>query len=149
MTYRDRFKHSSFRSFEALFDDKEFQIAFGEKRRTDVQPIVDFLERNVGLEKKSVLDIGAGYGALTVPLAAKCERVIAADSNDYALGAVNFVAERDSVRNVYAVQIDAFGGKFLPLRDSSMDLIIVNGVLEYAGQGRDSDPIQTQERVLR
>ena len=148
MSYQDRFKLAGFASFEALFQDPDFQVAFGEQRRADISPVMDFLVAEVGLEGKSVLDLGAGYGALSVPLAPECQRILACDSNGYALGAIRFISRRDGLSNLDVMQLNLFDDECLPLSDSSFDVVIVNGVLEYAGQSRKADPITTQKRVL-
>jgi SAM-dependent methyltransferase len=77
------------------------------------------------------LDIGSGWGQLTIPLA-KQGTAVAFDLTRNRLDILNEIAEQERV-NVEKIQ-----GNFLsfPFRQQIFDLVIFNGSLEWIGSGR-------------
>lgn len=94
----------------------------------------------------TVLDVGAGLGRITVPLARVCKRVAACDQS---LSRMRLLSKRAKSEGL--VNVDVFVGDIfdLPLRENSFDLIVMNGVLEWVGlTDRFADPREAQIKSL-
>ena len=97
-------------------------------------------------ENSTVLDIGAGLGRITVPLARVCKRVVACDQS---LSRMRLLSQR--VKSEGLSNVDVFVGDIfnLPLRENSFDLIVMNGVLEWVGlTDMYDDPREAQIKSL-
>ena len=79
---------------------------------------------------KVVVDLGCGYGTLSVPLALSARAVIAVDICEERLKFLSIIAGLRGINNIWFVHTDAFK---LALRKSTIDAIILFGLLEYAG----------------
>jgi SAM-dependent methyltransferase len=100
------------------------------------------------------LDVGAGWGANSFAVAPHVARVYAAEKIAERLEFVAIRAAQDGCRNVVPVRADLHA---LPFAPASLDVVIVNGVLEWAGLvdpqapagGRRRTPVALQEEFLR
>lgn len=101
----------------------------------------------IPLTKDSVvLDVGAGLGRISIPLARVCGRVIACDQSQARMA---FLKQRAKTLNL--TNIDVFVGDIydLPLQNHSVDLIVMNGVLEWVGlTDKYKDPRVAQIKAL-
>lgn len=98
-----------------------------------------------------VVDVGAGWGAVTCALAEQGHRTLALDSN---LETLEFLAHRSLQEGygdrVIPVRIDPLEAAPLPLEDGCADLLLLNGVLEWVGAGVETgSPRDHQLRLLR
>lgn len=141
--YADRFAVSAHDS--ALLEDPSFLRAYGLGRG---ERLANFLEQFVPLKGKRVLDLGAGYGALAVPIEGRGSRVVAMDILEDRLRVARLRGEMTVGRPLRIVGADAFQSPRLPFADRSFDVVLINGVLEYAGLARGISPDQVQARVL-
>lgn len=141
--YTDRFSTSG---PNALLEDSSFLRAYGLGRG---ERLADFLERHFPLAGRRVLDLGAGYGALAVPLEGRGARVVAMDISEHRLQVARRRGEKATGCPLRVMQGDAFESPALPFASQSFDAVIINGVLEYAGLARGISPEWVQARVLR
>lgn len=97
-----------------------------------------------------VLEIGSGWGGVTATLAPHCRTLIALDTNPYTLRFVAMRMKEDGINNVSLAVVDPLDHGRLPLPDGSVELAILNGVLEYVGSAaQDAAPRELQLRGLR
>ena len=98
----------------------------------------------------NVLDLGAGWGAVSCGLAGDCQSVTAVDTNAQSLAFIQLRAEQSGLTNVKVAQIDPLDDACLPFPDGSFDVAILNGVLEYVGEASTRlSPDEVQRRCLR
>lgn len=96
-----------------------------------------------------VLDLGSGWGAVACALAPNCRSVTTVDTNPYNLRFIQLRAAQSGLTNLRAVRSDPLDDARLPLLDSSVDVVIMNGVLEYVGSVvRDLPVKEIQRRCL-
>lgn len=148
--YKDFFQtRKKFSSFEDLLTDREFRRAFGDERERNITPVTDFLTSRLGdCNKKLFLDVGAGYGSLSLPLAKKMALGFATDILEYSLNVIQYRAKKELIENLSVIKIDAFNDFHLPFRSSTFDLVLLNGVIEYAGLSHKEKPERVQEKLL-
>lgn len=104
-------------------------------------------------ERTVALDVGAGWGANSFALAPHVARVYAAEKIAERIEFVRLRALQDGATNVVPVRADLHA---LPFAPGSLDVIAVNGVLEWAGLvdpqaqgGARRSPRVLQEMFLR
>jgi len=94
----------------------------------------------------TVLDLGCGYGGLSIPLARSCGRVVSADATFERVKMVALRAEHEGLDNVVPIHANALA---LPLPPASFDFVVLNGVLEWVGEWDTSRrPRDVQKGVL-
>lgn len=97
-----------------------------------------------------VLDIGAGWGAISIALARNYKSVFATDTNMKNLEFLKVRAQQESLKNIIFVKIDPLDYPKFPFPDSSFDLIALSGVLEWVGNVRfDKNPFYLQTQALK
>ena len=100
----------------------------------------------------SVLDLGAGFGNITIPLSKKMPeaKVYAVDASLDILEVASKQAKWEKCTNIDFIKTDILEKKELPFKEKSFDLIIMNGVLEWVGTGtKTGNPRKHQVEVLR
>jgi ubiquinone/menaquinone biosynthesis C-methylase UbiE len=97
--------------------------------------------------KARVLDLGSGWGTVSLHLASMCEQVVAFDQMSLHLRWLRTVSEARDVHNIVLVQ----GGdtNHLPFPSGAFDAVIMNGVLEHVATNTMGDPQAVQRRILR
>ena len=75
------------------------------------------------------VDIGCGYGGISLQLARKYRRVFSLDSGLERLGFLNVIRKQEKVDNIHAIHHENVSS--LPFADNSVDLIVMVGVFEY------------------
>lgn len=143
--YADRFERAAAADPRALLEDRAFLKAYGLGRG---QRLADFLEAHVPLAGRRVLDLGAGYGALAVPLAERGARVVAVDLLAHRLSVTRERARLSGAGTLAVARVDLFNEGRLPFGDAGFHLVVINGVLEYAGLAARGRPERVQARVL-
>lgn len=103
------------------------------------------------LKKDSViLDLGSGFGNVTIPMAKHYGHVVAADASLPLLEYSSLRAKSENINNIDYVQVDPLEECNLPFKPKSFDAIILNGVLEWVGPARtDATPTAIQKRFLK
>ncbi len=97
-----------------------------------------------------ILDLGSGYGNVTIPLSYHYEQVTAVDASRELLELSRIRAIEKGRDNISFVHVDPLGSGALPFADASYDLVILNGVLEWVGlSGDKEDPREIQAFLLR
>jgi len=98
-------------------------------------------------ETGTALDYGCGSGAIATSLARNFAKVYAADLT---LERVRFTQIRAQQEKLYNVIAFCSGDTpYIPLRDNSVDVIVLNGVLEWVPDHRSGDPRSVQIAFLR
>ncbi len=104
-------------------------------------------------EHTVALDVGAGWGANSFGIAPHVRRVFAAEKVAERVEWIALRAAQDGISSVIPVRADL---QSLPFAPGSLDVVVVNGVLEWAGLadpnapgGRPANPRLLQERFLR
>jgi ubiquinone/menaquinone biosynthesis C-methylase UbiE len=93
-----------------------------------------------------VLDVGSGWGTISCLLAKRCGNVISLESVPERLEFLKIRAEQEGLANIQPVQASFLE---LPIPESSLDLAVLNGVLEWVGIASDKEtPDQLQQHVL-
>lgn len=102
----------------------------------------------VPLNKNSVvLDVGAGLGRISIPLARIVKKVIACDTSVVRMRFLKKLAESKGLNNIDVIVADIFEP---PFEKESFDLIVMNGVLEWVGKtDRYKDPREAQIASLK
>ncbi len=103
----------------------------------------------LGCEAK-VLDIGAGWGAVSIALARNYKIVFAADSTLENLEFLNIRAQQENSKNLIPIRINPLDYPKFPFASSFFDLVVLNGVLEWVGGLRlDTNPYDLQKQALQ
>jgi len=107
--------------------------------------IIKLIKGKNKVQKPMVLDIGAGFGGVSIPLAREFN-VTSVDVNPYTLQFIEYRAKQENI-NIKTKQIEqlAFG---LPFKDNSFDVIVMIGVLEWVACGVKGNVEKIQENIL-
>ncbi len=98
----------------------------------------------------AVLDLGSGYGNITIPLARFYKKVIAVDTSLELLEFIKMRAESEGLTNIEYVHADPFEFCNLPFHERQFDAVIVSGVMEWVGVAKlDEDPQELQKKFLK
>jgi 2-polyprenyl-3-methyl-5-hydroxy-6-metoxy-1,4-benzoquinol methylase len=92
-----------------------------------------------------VLDIGSGFGNVTIPIASYHSKVVAVDGSLPLLQYSKLRAESEGIKNIDFIQVNSFDKCDLPFEPKSFDVIILNGVLEWVG----SEDIKSNPRTIQ
>lgn len=103
---------------------------------------------NIPVSKNSViLDIGAGMGRSSIPLARISKEVVAFDQSLDRMRFLKRRAKQESLDNISIFVGDIFD---LPLVEGSFDVIAMNGILEWVGKTHlYNDPKKAQLEALK
>lgn len=96
----------------------------------------------VGFAGKTVVDLGAGEGALTLLLARTCRKVIAVDLSPRMLHLLREAAERGGVQS--RIQVVEGDLEALPLADGVGDVVFLSQALHHA-----AEPVQALREAAR
>lgn len=97
----------------------------------------------------TILDLGSGYGNITIPLARHYKKIVAADASLELLQFSKCRAVSEGLDNIDYIKIDALENRNLPFVEKSFDVIILSGLLEWVGPGRlDEKPDELQKNLL-
>lgn len=98
-------------------------------------------------KNSSILDIGAGMGRTSIPLARVAGKVVSVDQSFLRMKFLKKRAEQEKLKNIEIYVGDIFD---LPFREESFDLIVMNGVLEWIGMtDRYRNPKEAQIESLK
>jgi len=96
--------------------------------------------------RKRCLDLGSGWGSISFLLTRFFEETISLERIESRCKFQNIRAKQEQTQGLRLVVADLWS---LPFRDNEFDLIVLNGVLEWAAFSRDSDPRSFQLQCLR
>jgi SAM-dependent methyltransferase len=98
-------------------------------------------------ENSTVLDLGAGWSAMSHVLAEECKEVVAADVTLERLQFSSLRAASGDVSNMSFVRTPS--ELPLPFADGTFDLVVINGVLEWVGASTAGRPEDVQRGYLQ
>ena len=97
--------------------------------------------------KSIVLDVGSGWGTISLLLADRSGHVISVESVKERIEFQRIRTRQDEINNVQLIQANFLD---LPIPKSGLDLVVMNGVLEWIGIASTYDtPPNLQKKVLR
>ena len=100
--------------------------------------------------ESTVLDIGSGWGNIALSLSKFCKRVYCCDVNMTNLRLLNVRMRDNGIKNVISFQYEPNSFLRLPFPDSSIDVAVLNGVLEWMGAvDIDASPGRVQLKALK
>ena len=94
----------------------------------------------------TVLDLGCGYGGISLGLADMFGKVVAADPTFERVETVRLRCRDEGINNVETVQANALD---LPFEDSSFDGVVMMGVLEWVAVGKEGRVEDLQQKALK
>ena len=98
------------------------------------------------LQDKIVVDLGCGYGTVSLPVAPRAKMVIGVDHTLERVKFFSLVAGFRGVANITAIHGNVFE---LPFREEAVDVFVCMGLLEYAGTWKQgARPIEVQKEFL-
>lgn len=89
------------------------------------------------------LDLGAGWGQLTRPLADRVKQVVSVETTKKRMDVIHAICEQERRDNVHCLLADALD---LPLRNEVFDLVLLCGVFEWLGHSSLDQPVETLQR---
>lgn len=93
-----------------------------------------------------VLDIGSGWGNITVAFARTSKHVFALDKSNENLEFIRIRSHQEGIKNITLIQADA---EEIPLPSNSCNIALMVGALEWVAWGKSgSRPQKVQEKVL-
>jgi len=148
-----------------IHSEEEFERLMAECRRVgwregirrlepeDKQRWIEGVRRSEGLfytnigPEKSVLEIGSGWGGMTISIARMCKEVHCVDNDPQGLRFIQLRAEQEGVRNI---RLSRSYAHYLPYAEESFDLVVLSGVLEFVPSALSRlGPRQAQLEVLK
>jgi len=101
-------------------------------------------------QNATVLDIGSGWGNIAISLSRWCKLVYCCDVNMINLRLLRARLRDRNISNVAAFQYEPNAFLHLPFRDSSIDVALLNGVLEWIGAADiEASPGRIQLEALK
>jgi len=98
-------------------------------------------------DDKKVLDLGCGWGNISLALAGNVKEIIAADLTALRL---QFLKKRCFEENVTNITCVCLGDRQkLPFSSGIFDLVILNGVLEWIPESIDGNPLEIQKKFMQ
>lgn len=134
-------------SVKKLLTPAHFNTYILDETRSRFSSIIDFPKN------AEVLDLGCGWGAVAISLAKKLKKaggkIYGVDATKETLAFIKTRAKQEKVDNLELIAAEPFDYGELPFKTDSLDIVIMNGVLEWVGMGRtDISPKKCQENVL-
>ena len=130
-------------TLKKLKGEYTFNYAWDE-RRADWYPLCELPEKPI------IVDVGAGWGAVSTALARQNGEVYSLDSNIETLEFIHIRSQENKFNNVKCIHVDPLEKTGFPFLDNSVDLVIMNGLLEWVGAAVDNgDPKRLQCEALK
>jgi SAM-dependent methyltransferase len=97
-------------------------------------------------QRQAALDLGAGWGGLSLRLSRLFHQVVAVEAVWERIKFASMLFQQEGASNVLPLHADIH---HLPLPKESFDLVVMNGVLEWAALGGEAaDPEAAQRKLL-
>jgi SAM-dependent methyltransferase len=131
---------------------KVLEERMAKRNRAVLELILDrrrssFLSLMPGAVKGVAIDLGCGYGGISLQLARSYREVFAVDSGLERLGFLNVVRQQERIDNILPIHHENITA--LPFPEHCADLIALVGVFEYLPLAYPESPIaEVQQRVL-
>jgi SAM-dependent methyltransferase len=153
--YRGEFPIDQMREVNRMAATTNWRSALLESEESSVQRASEMilnLERAnwhwlLNLPARSrVLDVGAGMGTDSHALALRFRQIMATEPD---LDRIQFMRQRFAQERLSNIKIVRTSVWDLPFAEQSMDLVAMNGVLEWVAEGVPGDPGELQRQALR
>mgnify|MGYP001108780037 CR=1 FL=1 len=129
----------SISQLESKYEDFNYSYCL-DSARADWTVLGDF-------SQKIVVDLGCGYGAISIPLAKRAKVVISIDATLERIKFLSIIARYKGVKNIVPMHADVFK---LPFKRESVNSFIMVGLLEWIGTFRqDKSPGELQQEFLK
>lgn len=131
---------------------KALEISFKESRPQFFEGIIDKTRADFSyilpIDKQAkVLDLGAGWGSISISLAKQYKHVYALDAYYEKVRLLCMRSQQEKLENITCICSDGFK---LPFADAYFDLVVLYGVLEWAGFVlKEESPVGAQTRLLQ
>lgn len=96
--------------------------------------------------KDRCLDLGSGWGGLSFPLTKFYDETVSLDRVPIRLEFQSMRAKQDSINGINLLLADLLS---LPFGDNQFNLVVSNGLLEWAGFSRNGNPRSAQLALLK
>jgi SAM-dependent methyltransferase len=93
--------------------------------------------------RKIIVDLGCGFGSISLPLARIAKVVLSVDATLDRLSFLSIVSKLEGLKNVVPVHSDVLD---LPLKEESVDAFIIVGLLEWMGTSKKQGSPTDQQR---
>ena len=94
-----------------------------------------------------VLDYGSGLGNISRGLAQLCKSVISIDQLLSHIKWLNYSAKDENISNINSIV--GGGNEHIPLKSSSVDIVILNGVFEWVASNSKGNPKKVQISFMK
>ncbi len=94
---------------------------------------------------KTILDLGCGYGGISIAFKKKAHSVYSVDIDADRLTVLSNRIQSDNISGIFLVKAECVK---LPFCDNTFDIVVFNGVLEWVGYEKVADPRSLQRIAL-
>jgi len=88
-----------------------------------------------------VLDVGSGWGSVSIPVSRWVGEIFCADATEINCRFLKARAEQEGIDNLHVFNANPLDFPAYPFPNGSFDLIVLNGVLEWTGNADRDTPV--------
>jgi len=143
----DRTKNNHYLKQQSFFDWAYSKVLYDYRLDPWHLTYIDKIKKHVlgkSLKNKTLVDLGAGQGYISIEMAKLGLNVIACDMSKESIKSINRYEKEFKLKKVKAVK--CFVEK-LPLKDNSVDYVVANAILEHISS--EQEAISEWKRILK